>query len=72
MEGKPASLDQLTKREKDILARLSGGLTARQIAADLVLSPNTIRWYNHQIYSKLGIDSRTKAIGRARELSLTS
>jgi DNA-binding NarL/FixJ family response regulator len=32
MEENPASLDQLTKRERDILARLSGGLTVRQIA----------------------------------------
>jgi DNA-binding NarL/FixJ family response regulator len=32
MEGNPASLDQLTKRERDILARLSGGLTTQQIA----------------------------------------
>jgi pimeloyl-ACP methyl ester carboxylesterase/DNA-binding CsgD family transcriptional regulator len=70
MRGKPASPDQLTRREKDILARLSGGLTDQQIAAELFLSPNTIRWYNRQIYSKLGVSNRTQAIAHARSLGV--
>ena len=62
--------DQLTEREQTILARLAAGLSDQQIAADLFLSPNTIRWYNRQIYSKLGVGSRTQAIARANELGL--
>lgn len=62
--------DSLTTREKAILARLSVGLSDQQIAADLFLSPNTVRWYNRQIYSKLGVGSRTQAIARAKDLGL--
>ncbi len=66
MEEKAPSPDQLTEREKEILARLSAGLSDQQIAAELFLSPNTIRWYNRQIYAKLGVGNRTQAIHRAR------
>lgn len=61
---------QLTGREKEILARLAAGLSDQQIAAELFLSPNTIRWYNRQIYSKLGVGNRTQAIAWAQELGL--
>ncbi len=62
--------DSLTEREKAILERLSAGLTDQQIAAELFLSPNTIRWYNRQIYSKLGVTNRTQAIRQARMLRI--
>jgi DNA-binding CsgD family transcriptional regulator len=62
--------DQLTEREKQILERLIAGLSDQQVAADLFLSPNTVRWYNRQIYSNLGVGSRTQAIARAQSLHL--
>lgn len=61
---------QLTERENEILQRLSSGLSDQEIAADLFLSPNTVRWYNRQIYSKLGVKSRTQAIACAKEAGL--
>lgn len=61
---------QLTEREKEILERLSGGLSDQEIATELFLSPNTIRWYNRQIYSKLAVGNRTQAIAKARALGL--
>jgi pimeloyl-ACP methyl ester carboxylesterase/DNA-binding CsgD family transcriptional regulator len=70
MEGKKPSSYQLTEREREILARLSAGLSDKQIAAELLLSSNTIRWYNRQIYSKLGVSNRTEAIAQARALGL--
>ena len=70
MEEKAPAPDELTEREKTILKLVSTGLSDRQIAADLFLSPNTIRWYNRQIYSKLGVSTRTQAVRRARELRL--
>ena len=70
MAEKLTSSDQLTGREKEILKRLSIGLSDQQIAAELFLSPNTIRWYNRQIYSKLGVSNRTQAIVQARALRL--
>jgi pimeloyl-ACP methyl ester carboxylesterase/DNA-binding CsgD family transcriptional regulator len=53
-----------------ILKRLSTGLSDQRIATELFLSPNTVRWYNRQIYSKLGVSSRTQAIAQARALGL--
>lgn len=57
---------QLTKREKEILQRLAAGLSDQEIASELFLSHNTIRWYNRQIYGKLGVTNRTQAIAQAR------
>lgn len=68
-DGQPVH-DPLTDREMEILARLAAGLTDQQIATDLFLSFNTVRWYNRQIYSKLGVGSRTQAIAYAMEAGL--
>lgn len=66
----PQLRDTLTAREYEILQRLSAGLSDQQIADALFLSSNTVRWYNRQIYSKLGVSSRTQAIARAQEIGL--
>ncbi len=66
MEGKKPVTDQLTEREKEIVERLSAGLTDQQIADELFLSLNTVKWYNRQIYSKLGVSSRTQAISSTK------
>jgi ATP/maltotriose-dependent transcriptional regulator MalT len=62
----------LTERELEILGLLASGLTNRQIADELFFSLGTVKWYNHQLYGKLGVSSRTQAIARARELKLLS
>ena len=68
--GQSNVIDQLTVREIEVLERLASGLTDQEIAIDLYLSLNTIKWYNRQIYSKLGVSSRTQAIALARDLQL--
>lgn len=70
MTGKAMLLDTLNEREKEILQRLSTGLSDQQIADDLFLSLNTVKWYNRQIYSKLGVKSRTQAIACAKDLGV--
>jgi pimeloyl-ACP methyl ester carboxylesterase/DNA-binding CsgD family transcriptional regulator len=70
MEEKEASWSPLTTREKEILKLLSSGLSDQEIAARLFLSPNTIRWYNRQLYSKLGVNNRIQAIAQARTAGL--
>ncbi len=70
MERYTKASDQLTEREYEILARLSNGMSDQQIADELVLSLNTVKWYNRQIYSKLGVSSRTQAIAQASALGL--
>jgi predicted ATPase/DNA-binding CsgD family transcriptional regulator len=55
----------LTRRERDILMLLAQGLTDREIAEHLVVSYNTVKWYNRQIFNKLGVENRREAINHA-------
>jgi non-specific serine/threonine protein kinase len=63
-------LEPLTERELEILRLIAEGLSNREIAQELVLALGTVKWYNKQIYSKLGVHSRTQAVARAREVGL--
>src|SRR5688572_1736516 len=60
----------LSRRAVEILHLLAAGLSDREIAERLVMTINTIKWYNRHIYSVLGVGSRTQAIARARKLGL--
>ena len=61
----PKSLSQpvyeLTKRQQEVLALLSVGLTNDAIAQKLKISPSTIRHHVTQILNKLGVENRTEA-----------
>ena len=63
-------IEPLSKREKEILSLICEGLSNHEIAQKLFLSDNTIKWYNKQIYSKLGVNSRKQAVEKARELGI--
>lgn len=58
--------EPLTEREQEILGLIAEGLTNQQIADQLYLTLDTIKWYNRQIFQKLGVHSRTQAIALAR------
>ena len=60
----------LKDRELDILRLLAEGLSDRAIAARLNLSAETVRWYNKQVYGKLGVSSRVEAVRHAIVLGL--
>lgn len=70
MRRKAIAADTLSRRETEILQRLSAGQSDQQIADALVLSLNTVKWYNRQLYSKLGVSSRTQAIACATGMGL--
>lgn len=59
-ENKPAG-GLLTAREGDVAKLLAHGLTNRQIAAKLVLSPRTIEGHVEHILAKLGYSTRAEA-----------
>lgn len=63
-------VEPLTEREREVLELIARGLSNQQIADTLILSVGTIKWYARQIYGKLGVQTRTQAIARARELDL--
>jgi non-specific serine/threonine protein kinase len=63
-------VDPLTSRELEILRHIADGSSDREIAEVLFLSLNTIKWHNRQIYSKLGVGSRTQAVALASQEGL--
>ena len=63
---------RLSERERIILHLLSQGLSDREIAKHLILAYTTIKWYNRQIFNKLGVDNRRQAVEHARNLGLIS
>lgn len=50
----------LTGRERDVARLIAEGLSDREIAARLVLSPYTVRQHAKRIYRKLGVSSRVQ------------
>jgi two-component system, NarL family, response regulator LiaR len=55
----------LSARESEVLALLAEGLSNQQIANGLYLNVETVRSHLKQIYSKLGVHTRTQATAKA-------
>jgi DNA-binding NarL/FixJ family response regulator len=62
--------EPLTGREQDILGWISKGLTNKEIALRLGLTEGTVKNYVTTLFQKLGVQDRTQAALRARELGL--
>ena len=60
----------LTAAELRLLPLLATHLSFPEIAAEMFLSPHTIKSQMKSIYRKLGVSSRNQAVMRARELGL--
>ncbi len=60
----------LTAREVEVLSLVAGGMSNRGIAADLVLSEKTVARHLSNIFTKLGVSSRTAAAAYAFEHDL--
>jgi DNA-binding CsgD family transcriptional regulator len=54
--------DQLTPQQLQIVRLVSDGLTNRQVAAQMFLSPRTVEYHLAQVYPKLQITSRTDLV----------
>ena len=63
-------VDELSHRELDVLRLLRSDLTGPEIAAELVVSINTVRTHTKNIFMKLGVTSRRAAVRRADDLGL--
>ena len=55
-------LTTLTRRELEVLADLASGRTNKQIARDLGVSLNTVKFHVRNLFQKLGVNSRSQAI----------
>ena len=55
-------LTGLTRREMEVLSALAAGNTNKEIAADLGLSLNTVKFHVKNLFQKLGVHNRSQAI----------
>lgn len=61
----PKGLGLLSKRETEVLRLVSEGLSNKQIAARLFISPKTAEHHLGRIYEKLGVKARSEAAAYA-------
>jgi len=77
-EGDPApraareghGTDELTRRETEVLALVASGLSDREIAERLVLSPHTVHRHVANVRTKLGLPTRAAAVAAAAQRGL--
>ena len=65
-----AALPELTDREREVLQLIAGGARNSEIAAQLFISPKTVRNHISNIFTKLHVADRAEAIAVAREAGL--
>jgi predicted ATPase/DNA-binding CsgD family transcriptional regulator len=63
-------VEPLTRREREILVLVAQGYSAPEIAQRLTLALSSVKWYVQQVYGKLGVNNKQRAIIRAGELGL--
>jgi len=77
--AKPAAFDGnpkvqatlgISARELEVLKEIAAGRSNKEIAAQLAVSPNTIKTHVARLFEKLGAKRRTEALKRARELGI--
>jgi LuxR family maltose regulon positive regulatory protein len=72
LADRPSSplVEPLTDREMDVLALLAQRLTNKEIAAQLFISPGTVRQHTYQIYQKLDVHNRREAVAKAQTVNI--
>jgi DNA-binding NarL/FixJ family response regulator len=61
---------KLSEREVETLRLYALGHKHKDIADQLLVSENTVKWYLKKIFEKLKIDSRSQAIEKSHEIGL--
>jgi DNA-binding NarL/FixJ family response regulator len=61
---------EISPRELEVLQKLAAGRSNKEIAAQLEVSPNTVKTHVARLFEKLGAKRRTDAINKARELGI--
>jgi DNA-binding NarL/FixJ family response regulator len=68
----PAALEELTDREREVVALVAGGLSNEEIAAQLVISPATARTHVSRAMVKLHARDRAQLVVLAYQSGLVS
>lgn len=61
---------ELSDRELQVLRQLTKGLNYKQIAANLIISPNTVRTHIEKIYRKMEVSNKVEAVQKAYQYRL--
>ncbi|SDC13259.1 Serine/threonine protein kinase [Paenibacillus sp. UNCCL117] len=69
-EPLPGSAPALTNRELDVLQGVAAGLSNKEIADRLVMSAGTVKVHVRNVFDKLGVNNRVKAVAMAAKLNL--
>lgn len=59
------AIEALSEREREVLTLLTQGYTNKEIAKLLVVTVNTVKKHTQSIFTKLNVNSRAAAVGRA-------
>jgi len=62
--------EPLSQREIEVLRLMAEGRSNHEIAAKLIIAVSTVKSHINNIFSKLGVASRTQAVARGRRLGL--
>lgn len=65
-------IEQLTKREREVLIHMAAGLSNEQLADELFISDNTVKTHIKRILTKLNARDRAQAVVIAYETGLMS
>jgi LuxR family maltose regulon positive regulatory protein len=60
----------LSKREMEVMSQLAAGKANKEIARNLDMTGNTVKFHLKNIFAKLAVDKRINAVNRARYLNL--
>lgn len=66
----PPGFDELSDREREVLALIGRGRSNAEIAADLVISMATVKTHVRHVFAKLGLRDRAQAVVVARDAGL--
>lgn len=69
-EAGPTEAGELTRRETEVLGLIAAGLSDREIAERLVLSPHTVHRHVANVRTKLGLPTRAAAVAAAAKRGL--
>jgi DNA-binding CsgD family transcriptional regulator len=70
--GADAAPSQLTPQEAQVAAQVRQGLSNKEVAARLFISPRTVDFHLRNVYTKLGITSRTELVALAADPAVSS
>ncbi|WP_028051243.1 response regulator transcription factor [Cellulomonas sp. URHD0024] len=69
---RPPGLDELSEREREVLALIGAGRSNTEIAHALVISMATVKTHVRHVFAKLGLRDRAQAVVAARDAGLNA